>query len=136
MAVNIKFELQQYLAADADSVYADLCDWKNHGRWVPLTRIVMHSNQEFTAYTGVRPFVLADRMRVTGQDDDARTVTLEKLGPLLKGTAGFGVRRYDDKSCIVTWREDIKAQFFPKFLSKPLTATARILFRYALRRLS
>ncbi len=53
------------MTTSAEKAYSDLCDWKDHERWVPFTKVTIHSPQEFTAYTGVRPFVIKDRMRVT-----------------------------------------------------------------------
>jgi len=74
-------------------------------------------------------------MRVTRRDDETKEATFLKLGPLLTGTASFSVQRYDDNSCIVTWRENVKVLYLPGFLSTPLTALTLRLFRYALRRL-
>ena len=135
MGARIKIELHQYVATSAEKAYSNLCDWKDHERWVPFTKVTVQSPQEFTAYTGVRPLALEDRMRVTKRDDDAMEVTVEKLGPLLTGTASFKVQRYDDNSCIVSWYENIKVPYLPGFLSKPLMAVTCRLFRYALRRL-
>ena len=135
MSARIKIELYQYVTTSAEKAYSDLCDWKDHERWVPFTKVTIHSPQEFTAYTGIRPFIIKDRMQVTVRNDETKEATFLKLGPLLTGTAGFRVQRYDAKSCIVIWQENIKVSYLPGFLSKPLTAIARKLFRYALRRL-
>ncbi len=135
MGARIKIDIHQYVTAEAAKAYSDLCDWKDHERWVPFTKVTIHSPQEFTAYTGIRPFVIKDRMRVTARNDEAKEATFLKLGPLLTGTAGFKVRGYGAKSCIIVWQENIKVAYLPGFLSKPLTIVARILFRYALRKL-
>ena len=136
MTVHIRIDLRQYVAISAEKAYSDLCDWENHGRWVPLTKITVHSPSEFTAYTGVWPLILKDRMRVTERNNDSRQVTLEKLGPVLTGTASFSVQRYGNNGCVIAWYEDIKAPYLPGFLSAPLTAITHRLFRYALRRLA
>jgi len=135
MAIRIKTSFDQYVKAPAAEAYADLCDWEDHERWVPLTRVTVHSPEEFTARTGVGPLVLVDRMRLLERDDAAMRVTVEKLGPLLTGTAGFRVRPYSDEACVVSWTENVSVPLMPGFLSKPLSAATRVLFRRALRRL-
>ena len=135
MGARIEIDLRQYVTTSAEEAYGDLCNWKDHERWVPFTKVTIYSPQEFTAYTGIRPFAIADRMRVTRRDDETKEATFLKLGPLLTGTASFSVQRYDDNSCIVTWRENVKVLYLPGFLSTPLTALTLRLFRYALRRL-
>ena len=136
MAAHIKIDIRQYVATSAEKAYSDLCDWKGHERWVPLTKITVHSPLEFTAYTGLRPLVLKDRMRVIERNDDSRQVTLEKLGPVLTGTARFCVKKYGNNGCVVDWYENIEIPYLPGFLSSSLTAFTRRLFRYALRRLA
>ena len=135
MAAQIKTSFDQYVATSAQKAYADLCNWKDHERWVPFTRVTMHSPQEFTAHTGIGPLALPDRMRVLERDDEAMRVSVEKLGPLLTGTASFKVQMFTVESCVVTWTENIRVPFVPGILTKPLSAVAHVLFRYALRRL-
>lgn len=135
VAALINTSFDQYVTTSAEKAYDDLCDWKDHARWVPFTRITLHSNQEFTAHTGIGPLALPDRMRILERDDEAMRVSVEKLGPLLTGTASFKVRMFTAESCVVTWTENVRVAFVPGVLTKPLSATARVLFRYALRRL-
>lgn len=135
MAVRIETTFDQYVKVPAEQAYADLCDWKDHERWVPFTRVTVHSADAFTARTGVGPLALVDRMRVLERDDVAMRVSVEKLGPLLTGTAGFDVRPFSDETCVVRWTENVTVPLVPGFLAKPLSAATRILFRRALRRL-
>lgn len=135
MAARIETTFEQYVTTSAEKAYTDLCDWKDHERWVPFTTVILHSETEFTARTGVGPLALVDRMRVLERDDTAMRVTVEKLGPLLTGTAGFSVRPFAEDACVVRWREHVTVPLVPGFLAKPLSAATRVLFRRALRRL-
>lgn len=135
MAATIETTFDQYLPMSAEETYALLCDWDDHARWVPLTRVATHSPDEFTAYTGLGPLALPDRMRVVRRDDASLSVTVEKLGPVLRGTAGFVVRPFDASSCVVRWYESVRVPLVPGRLSRMLSGVARVFFRAALRRL-
>lgn len=132
-SVNVTFS--RYLGVSADTAYALLCDWEDHGRWVPLTRVTVHDQDSFTAYTGVKPLVLKDEMRVTSRDDNTRTVTIEKLGPLLTGTAGFAVKPFSETSCVVTWEEHVNVPYVPRFAAPVLQWATRLAFTRALKKL-
>jgi len=135
MAATIKTTFDQYVPMSANDAYAALCDWDDHSRWVPLTRVTTHSPEEFTAYTGIGPLSLPDRMRVVRRDDASLSVTIEKIGPVLRGTAGFTVRPFDGASCVVRWHETVRVPLVPRLLSGAFSVATRLLFRAALRRL-
>jgi hypothetical protein len=135
VAAHVETTFDQYVPMSAEEAYTLLCDWDDHARWVPLTRVTTHSPEEFTAYTGLGPLALPDRMRVVRRDDASLSVTVEKIGPVLCGTAGFVVRPFDTSSCVVRWHESVRVPLVPRRLSRVLSEAARVLFRAALRRL-
>lgn len=135
MAARVVTTFDQYVNAPAGQVYADLCDWDDHPRWLPLTRVTVHSPDEFTARTGVGPLGVTHRMRVLARVDDTRDVTLAELGTFVRGTTSFSVRPFDDETCVVRWQEDVTVAGLPASLGRPLSAVVRFLFRKALRRL-
>lgn len=131
----VRIQLEIPIRHDAEAVYAALCDWAAHSTWVPMTRVDVHSDDEFTAYTGVRPLVLEDRMRVTSRNDVEREVVVEKLGPVLRGSVLFRVEARG-AACSVVWDEDLRVPFVPKVLAKPLGLAGAVLFKQAFRRFS
>ena len=136
MAVTVNVSFDQHVGLSADETYRLLCDWEDHGRWVPLTRVVVHSEEAFTAYTGIGPLRLRDDMVVQFRDDAARHVVVEKIGPVLTGTAGFAVRNFSADACVVRWTESLRIPLLPRFLAPPLRTVTRRLFSRALRRLA
>jgi hypothetical protein len=90
----------------------------------------------FTAWSGVRPVALEDRMRVTRCDwDDAASTGIcdvDKLGPILGGSAGFTVRP-DGSGTMLAWREDVTVPYLPNFLAPVAAFAGRLGFRLALR---
>ena len=135
MAAKVSVAVSQYSSKTADEAYSLLCNWEDHGRWVPMTRVVEHSKDSFTAYTGVGALALEDNMRVTLRDDAARTVRIEKTGPYLKGTAVFSVKPFSSTTSVVTWEEHLTVPFVPNFMSPVLSVVTRKLFSRALRNL-
>lgn len=136
MAAIVTVELDQFVPLAAQDAYELLCDWEDHGRWVPFTRVIAHDDDHFTAYTGVGALSLKDEMIVVSRDDAEHRVTIEKLGPVLTGTASFATRHFSQAGCIVTWHESIRVPFVPWFLAAPLRGVTRALFRRALRALA
>lgn len=136
MAAIVTVELAQFVPLSASDAYELLCDWEDHGRWVPFTRVVVHDKTSFTAYTGVGPLALKDEMMVVSRDDSQRKVMIEKLGPIITGTASFSVRPCAQAGCVVRWRESIRVPLVPGFVAPPLRAATRALFRHALRSLA
>jgi Polyketide cyclase / dehydrase and lipid transport len=104
---------------DASTAWALVADPRNHGRWVPLTRVGPSTAPEvgsvFTAVSG--PFArrgapgLADTMRIDRFDPptDTRTgvAAFTKIGHVLKGTASIVVVPAGPSSCRVLWTEHV-----------------------------
>lgn len=105
---------------DAATAWALVADPRNHGRWVPLTRVGLSTDAPevgsvFTAVSG--PFArrgalgLADVMRIDRYDPptDTRTGVAEftKTGHVLKGTASIVVVPAGPSSCRVLWSEHV-----------------------------
>lgn len=135
MAARVLFTVDQYVVLPAEEAYAALCDWENHGRWLPFTRIVPGSGDEFTASIGAGPFRSVHRMNVQERADDALRVTFEETGPLLFGSSTLSARPFDRTSCVVRWSEDVHAPALPGLLSGPLTLVTKFFVRRAVRRL-
>ena len=76
--------------------------------------------RRFTATTGLGPLALPDRMEVVhcDWDDDSSTGDCEvsKLGPVLRGRAGFTVRPDGDGTAL-EWIEDVNVPYTPQFLA-------------------
>jgi hypothetical protein len=149
----VRFTVTRHVDADARRVWDELIDWPGHGAWIPATRVESHSDgaptdvgYTFTAWTGVRPLALEDRMQVTAcaWDDDTKTgsCTVDKLGPVLHGEAGFTVRpaasttTTDGRGATIEWREDVTVRFLPRLLSPIATIVGRLGFTMALRSLA
>jgi hypothetical protein len=142
---SVQFELSRRFEVPARQLWDELIDWPAHGAWIPVTTIEGASGDPsavgytFTAWTGLRPVALEDRMRVTRCDWDeaAQTGTcdVEKLGPVLSGTAGFTIRSESGGS-VLDWREDVTVPYLPGFLSGVAALFGRAGFTVALRRLA
>lgn len=123
---RITFDVHHRFDHDARIVWDDLVDWKSHENWIPMTRVKVGDGEptdvghEFTAWTGPGRLSLEDRMRVTTCEWDPETssgdCTVEKLGPVLAGEAGFTVRPDGDGSTL-DWFEDVTIRFVPQFLA-------------------
>ena len=135
MAVNFNISFSRYVPLECEEAYKLLCDWEDHGRWVPFTKVEMTGEDSFVARTGFGFLSLCDNMVVTERDDEAKTVEIEKTGPDLRGTAGFTVKRFDGDSCVVVWRENITVPYVPKFLRSSLAVATTFLFQRALKNL-
>ena len=142
---SVQFELSRRFDVSARELWDELVDWPAHGAWIPATSIEGGPGESsavgytFTAWTGFRPVALEDRMRVTRCDwDDAGqtgTCDVEKLGPLLGGTAGFTVRSGPTGS-VLDWREDVTVPYLPGLLSGVAAFVGRVGFTLALRSLA
>jgi len=141
---RVRFELERRFASPPRRVWAELVDWPGHGAWIPMTTVDAGDGDPtevgytFTAWSGLRPLALEDRMRVVRceWDDTGRSGICEvaKLGPVLGGHAGFTVRP-DGAGTVLAWREDVTIDRLPRFLS-PIAARLGVLgFTLALRSL-
>lgn len=127
--------------APARTAFTALTDARNHGRWVPQTRVrtdgAPRLGTRVEAVSG--PLArfgapgLADRMTITRYDtpggdaagDAPGVAVFAKHGPLLLGEATIRVVPVDDASCRVTWEERVPlAGPLPAALTSRLTAPA------------
>lgn len=123
---HVEFEVHHRFEAPAHAVWDELVDWAGHADWIPMTRVDVESDDptavgaRFTATTGVGPLALPDRMEVGHCDwDDATssgTCEVSKLGPVLRGRAGFTVRP-DGGGAALQWVEDVTVPYTPQFLA-------------------
>ena len=142
---RITFDVHHRFDQDARTVWDDLVDWKSHENWIPMTRVEVGEGamtdigHEFTAWTGPGPLSLEDRMRVTKCDWDAATssgdCTVQKLGPVLDGEAGFTVQPDGDGSTI-DWFENVTIRFVPQFLAPIVAKIGALGFEQGMRGLS
>ena len=141
----VKFDLTRRFDVPVRELWDELIDWPAHGAWIPATTIEGESGDPnevgytFTAWTGVRPVALEDRMRLSRCDwneaEQSGVCDVEKLGPVLGGAAGFTVRA-DGSGSIIEWREDVTVPYLPRFLSPVGAFVGRIGFTLALRSLA
>ena len=143
---RVQFEVVKRFDVPVRQVWDALVDWPSHGSWIPATTIEAEPGDPtavgftFTGWTGVRPIALEDRMRVTrcDWDESARRgrCEVDKIGPVLGGSAGFTVASDPTSSTdgtLLVWHEDVTVPYLPAFLA-PLAALAgRIGFSLALR---
>ena len=140
----VSFEVVRQFEVAPRVLWDDLIDWPSHGSWIPATTIESGGGDPsevgytFTAWTGKRPVALEDRMRVTQCDWDEETRTgvcaVDKLGPILGGSAGFTVRP-DGSGSVLEWREDVTVKYLPKFLSPIADRAGAAGFKFGLRSL-
>jgi hypothetical protein len=145
---RVHFELTRRFDSSARALWDELVDWPGHGAWIPATTIEGVNVGEavdpttvgytFTAWTGFRPLALEDRMRVTrcdwAEDEAQGACDVEKLGPVLRGTAGFTVRA-DGAGAVLDWYEDVRVPYLPQFLAPVAAFAGRMGFTLALRSL-
>jgi hypothetical protein len=132
-AENVFFTLAHRVQLPAQQAFDLLCDWEDHARWVPFTNVDVISPSMFVAWTGIGPFKLEDNMRVTRMDEEGLRCEVAKTGPRLLGAASFTVHPVSSRECIITWSERLVVPYLPGFLSRPVGAAGKLLFRLALR---
>jgi hypothetical protein len=142
---RVTFDVVRRFEEPPRQVWDELVDWPGHGAWIPATTVEADEGDPtevgytFTAWSGFRPLALEDRMRVTqcDWDDDARSgvCSVDKLGPLLGGIAGFTVRP-DGAGTVLEWHEDVTVRHLPAFLSSLAGLAGRFGFTMALRSLA
>ena len=141
---RVCFEVVHRFEVPTETVWDALIDWSFHAEWIPMTRVEIGPEDPacvgatFTAWTGPRPLALEDRMRVTVLDWDPNTRSgtceVDKLGPVLKGRAGFTVVPADNGS-EMRWIEDVSIRRLPKLLAPAVGRLGAAGFRHGLRRL-
>lgn len=137
---RVRFTVTRELAVSADRLFTALVDWPGHADWVPLTRVEIVAGDggvgtEFIATSGIGPAALPDRMRVTAMDAQARTVDVEKIGPVLTGTVHLAVTPVTEQSSRLSWFEDVRVPVLPQFLAGPVAAAARAAFSTSISKL-
>lgn len=141
----ITFTVVHDFDASPRVVWNEMIDWPSHGEWIPATRVTVDGGtaQEvggtFTGYTGYGPLTLVDRMEVTAIEwDEANTsgsCEVEKLGPVLRGRAGFVVTP-DAAGARVEWFEEVTVPYLPQFLAPIVNKAAALGFSLGMRRLA
>jgi len=139
MAV-IEFAVDVHLTHAAPDVWGRLVDWGSHGDWVPATRSRVLAGDggvgtEFEAVTGWWPLRLLDRMCVVHFEAAGLRAEVEKVGPVLRGRAGFTVSG-SGPSCTVHWFERVQVPLLPQWLAPLVAAASAVAFRQALGRLA
>ncbi len=127
--------------APARTAFTALTDARNHGRWVPQTRVETDGRPRLGTHVEAVSGPLArfgapglpDRMTITRYDppggdatgDAAGVAVFAKHGPLLLGESTIRVQPVDAHSCRVTWEEHVPlAGPLPGALTSRLTAPA------------
>jgi len=142
---SVVFTVSRTFASTPADVWSALIDWDNHGEWIPATRMDLGDNDAhsvgdvFTAYTGYGPLTLVDRMRISelkwNEIDEVGECEVEKLGPVLSGTAGFIVRKAPVGAAL-DWTENVEVRFLPGPLGPPVSWIFAKGFVLAMRRLA
>lgn len=120
----VEFTVRHDFDVPSEVLWRELVDWEAHAEWIPATRMEVPEGDptsigfEFTAITGYGPLRLVDRMRVERCDWDGTTGRCEvaKLGPILRGRAGFTVTPLDSGRSRIDWLEDVTVPWVPRFL--------------------
>lgn len=141
----VRFEVRTSFDAPPRRVWEEMVDWKGHEAWIPATRVDVPGGDatavgaEFTAFTGYGPLTLADRMRVArcNWDEVASRgdCEVEKLGPVLRGRAGFTVKPEGGGS-VVTWLEDVTVPYLPRFTAPVVAKLSAAGFGLGMRKLA
>ena len=142
---SVNFTVIYDFDAPAKVVWDELVDWAGHARWIPATRVEVAPGDplavgaEFTAWTGAGPLALKDHMRVAQVDwedtTSSGTCTVDKLGPILIGTAGFTVTPQGDGARL-EWLEDVDVRRLPSFLAPVAAKIGATGFRFGMRNLA
>lgn len=138
--MRVVFGVSRVLELTPQQAWSELVDWAGHARWVPMTRVEVDpaDPDRFTAWSGVGPLALEDRMRAEEQRFDGSNgyCRVSKLGPVLVGTAEFAVSpAMRDGTAVVEWREDVEVPALPRVLVPVVAAASSALFGWSLRRM-
>jgi hypothetical protein len=138
-AVTVDFDTRSRV------VWDELVDWKAHEAWIPATRVEVDGDDPtaigatFTAWTGFGKLALEDRMRVTeciwDETTQGGSCQVEKLGPLLRGHAGFKVAP-NGQGARVEWIEDVTVRWLPRLLAPVAAWFGASGFKMGMRRLN
>ena len=143
----IEFTVSHHFDAPAKSVWDEMVDWPSHGQWIPATRVEIAEESGdglavgamITGYTGYGPLTLIDRMRISAIDPDQVTgegsCEVEKLGPILRGRAGFSVTA-EAAGSRVDWFEEVTVPYLPQLLAPVVNRLSAAGFSLGMRRLA
>jgi len=142
---QIRFDVRHRFEQPPEMVWNELVDWGRHEEWIPATTIEIEPGdptevgREFTALTGFGPLALPDRMRVVQCDWDPEASTgdcvVDKLGPVLRGQAGFTVAP-DGDGAVIDWFEDVAVRYVPQFTAPLGGWIGAFFFRQGMRKLA
>lgn len=141
----IDFTVSHQFAAPPRAVWDEMIDWPSHAAWIPATRIELDTDDSqivgatFTGYTGYSKLTLVDRMRISEIEWDDTTskgsCEVEKLGPVLKGRAGFVVSQSGD-GATVDWFEQVTVPYLPRLLAPIVSKLSALGFALGMKRLA
>lgn len=142
---RVHFLVTAEFDSSAQLVWDELVDWKAHEEWIPATRVDVDGDDPtavgatFTAWTGFGRLALEDRMQVTECTWVAETqhgsCGVEKLGPVLRGHAGFTVEPNGSGSR-VEWVEDVTVRWLPQLAAPVVAWLGAMGFKFGMRRLN
>jgi carbon monoxide dehydrogenase subunit G len=107
------FEIVREVQLSPEESWRRLTDWEQHGRFVPMTRIV-RTDGGFIARTGFGRIGFNDAMELV-ESREPSFCRLEKRGRWVTGWAEVRVEPEPDGSR-VTWREDLHVRGVPRAL--------------------
>ncbi|MEZ5229839.1 MAG: SRPBCC family protein [Acidimicrobiales bacterium] len=141
----IAFTVSHDFDAPSDVVWDEMTDWTAHGEWIPATRVEIDDGDPrsvggtFTGYTGYGPLTLVDHMRLTEIEWEEATSTgrceVAKLGPVLRGRAGFTVSPTSGGSR-VDWFEDVTVPYVPSLAAPVVNKLSALGFAMGMKRLA
>lgn len=146
---DIEFQVHHRFSDEPERVWDELVDWKRHEQWIPATTMEVEPGdptevgRSLIARTGFGPLAFVDRMRVEKCEWDELTSSgecvVEKVGPVLRGRAGFTVgpaAAGDSTSgCVLDWFEAVSVPYVPQFVAPVGAWIGAFFFRQGMRRL-
>ena len=142
---KIYFTVEHEFTEPPARIWAAMVDWEGHGDWIPATTVDVDPGDPtavgatFTGKTGYGPIMLIDDMVITEIRWNAETgegyCEVEKLGPVLKGRAGFDLSPTASGSRIV-WFEDVTVPYLPSVLAPIVNRVSALGFSMAMKKLA
>ncbi|AQU70026.1 Immediate-early protein 2 [Streptomyces niveus] len=137
------FRVERRTALPAEEAWRRVTDWPAHGRRVPLTRILVRTpgptgaGTVFVARTGLGRVRFDDPMEVVRWEPPVPgspgRCRLEKRGRAVRGWAEIEVTETQtgagsDGRTLVTWTEELRLGFLPRFIDGVTARTGRVVF--------
>lgn len=137
----VEFTVSVVVPLPPDEAWARLADWGGHGDWIPMTRVDVDPDDpnRFVAYSGLKPFVLEDRMYADRAEfvDGVGRAHVHKLGPVLVGDAELLVSPgLTEGQSVVVWRESVRMRRLPRVVAPLAARIGAVLFAQSLRRMA